>query len=49
MPRTKNHLLTAGIWKLITAAAKTARKPSPLHILVKAQASYYRSVQIVGW
>jgi phosphatidylserine/phosphatidylglycerophosphate/cardiolipin synthase-like enzyme len=28
MPRTKDHLLTAGIWKLITAAAKTARKPS---------------------
>jgi PLD-like domain len=28
MPRTKNHLLTAGIWESITAAAKTARKPS---------------------
>jgi PLD-like domain len=28
MPRTKNHLLTVGIWKSITAAAKNSRKPS---------------------
>jgi hypothetical protein len=28
MPRTKNHLLTNGIWKSITSAAKNSRKPS---------------------